>query len=90
MQNSIGDTVIFTTVIFTDEVRVDHNALVTDVHGDHCINLVYVTSDKTKYDSYGRQIERKSSVTRYGVYNHFGNCFREIGVEATFDEPVRP
>ncbi len=65
-------------VIFTDEQRVDHHALVTTVHlaGGHdfsshekaygqppCINLLYVTCDERKVDQYGQQIERKSSVT---------------------------
>lgn len=85
MKNKAGGV-----VIFTDENRIDHNALVTDVHGEHCINLLYVSTDPNKNDSYGRQIERKSSVTRYGVYNHFGNCFREVGVEAAFEDPSRP
>jgi len=77
-------------VIFTDTVRVDHNALVTDVHGPDCVNLLYVSKDSTKSDNYGRQIERASSVCRYGDANHFGYCFRDVGVEAHFDEPARP
>lgn len=85
MKNEIGDS-----VIYTDEYRIDHKALVTDVHGESCINLVYVTSDSAKYDSWGRQVERRSSVCRYSEAFKFGNCFREVGVEATFKEPARP
>lgn len=85
VRNEIGDC-----VIYTDEHRVDHKALVTDVHGEACVNLVYVTSDKSKYDSYGRQIERRSSCCRYSDTFKFGNCFREVGVEAVFSEPARP
>lgn len=43
-------------------------------HTVPCINLVYVVSDESKTDSYGRQIERKTSVqhrsqtTAHGFY----------------------
>lgn len=56
-QTAIGDT-----VTYVDEVGVSHKALVTSVHGPACINCVYVSTDSTKTDSYGRQIERASSV----------------------------
>jgi hypothetical protein len=85
MKNKVGDI-----VVYTDEYRIDHNALVTDVHGETCVNLVYVTSDSSKHDPYGRQIERRSSCCRYSETFNFGNCFREVGVEAEFKEPARP
>lgn len=64
-------------VIFTDEQRVDHHALVTTLHSaglsweefaqqysqPPCINLLYVTCDERKVDQYGNQVERKSSVS---------------------------
>jgi hypothetical protein len=63
-------------VIFTDEVRVDRFALVTCIHAhgtfeEHvqrygtppCINLVFVSGDDAKRDDYGRQVERKTSIT---------------------------
>jgi hypothetical protein len=73
-------------VIYTDEIRNDHNAVVTAVWGPDCINVVFVASDESKTDSYGRQIERQTSVARYSETNNFGRCFREVGVEATFVE----
>lgn len=51
-----------------DENYIPHAALVTTVHGSFnsgfvpCINVVYVSDDETKHDSYGRQIERMSSL----------------------------
>lgn len=54
-------------VIYKDEVGVDHNALVTVVHGNtsqSCINVVYLSDDPAKRDPNGRQIERASSVQR--------------------------
>lgn len=62
---------IGTPVIFCDEHSKDHNALVTCIHADRetwgyeqgpTINIVHVSSDETKKDGYGRQIERRSSV----------------------------
>ena len=52
----IGDV-----VVYTDEVSVRHNALVTNVWSTTCINLVYMTGDDSKTDTYGRQIERRTS-----------------------------
>ena len=53
-------------VIFVDSRRAAHNALVTEIHGAPemlpSINLVFVTTDEDRRDSYGRQIERQSSV----------------------------
>lgn len=53
-------------VRFVDEDHQEHNALVTAVHGNPndnpTINLLYVSSDESQYDQYGRQIIRKSSV----------------------------
>ncbi len=85
----IGDT-----VIYHDPHNIPHNALVTDVHGGShdpatckwsypyapCINLLWVSSDKTKGDSYGRQIERATSTPSgmmpgmaHGNYYRFEN-----------------
>jgi hypothetical protein len=77
----VGDT-----VIYTDEVRRDHNALVTAVWSPNCINVVFTSADESKSDSYGWQIERSTSVSRYEETNTYGRCFREVGVEATFDQ----
>lgn len=37
------------------------SALVTCVHTPTCINLVFVSDDPSRSDSYGRQIERQTS-----------------------------
>ena len=36
-------------------------ALITAVWGPKCINVVIVSSDESKTDQYGRQIERRTS-----------------------------
>jgi hypothetical protein len=54
-------------VIYVDPVARQHKALVTAVHGDTCINAVYVSGDESKTDPYGRQIERQSSLSHRTV-----------------------
>lgn len=61
-------------VIFVDDRRRAHHALVTAVHGENAwgederaqrapsINLAFVSGDEERTDSYGRQIERQSSI----------------------------
>jgi hypothetical protein len=53
-------------VIYADPVAGQHNALITAVWGDPktrpCINVVLVSADESKTDSYGRQIERQTSL----------------------------
>lgn len=52
-------------------------ALVTCVHGEFregqappCINVVYVSSDPTKRDPYGHQLERMSSLMHQSAVTH--------------------
>lgn len=62
---------------FVDENRVEHDALVTYVHSETCINLIYVSKDPLKSDVYGQQIERKTSVTNL-IHNEFGNYWKRL------------
>lgn len=56
-----------------DENYVEHNALVTTVHGGFggayvpSINVVYVSADEGKRDPYGQQLERMSSLSHYSA-----------------------
>lgn len=61
----VGDHVRFIT---EDYKEVD--ALVTCVHGETCINLLWLSLDETKRDPYGRQIERASSVQHESMSPH--------------------
>lgn len=47
----------------TDEHGVQHNGLVTAVHGPKCINVVFTSGEAVKNDPYGRQLERLSSLS---------------------------
>ena len=53
-------------VTFRDEIRRDHDALVTEVWNPGTeyvsLNVVFVDADDAKHDSYGRQIKRETSV----------------------------
>lgn len=53
-----------------DESYQGHHGLVTAVHGsfEHhvpCINVLFISSDETKRDPYGRQADRLSSLQHY-------------------------
>jgi len=54
-------------VIFHDSYGKPHNALIQCVWGPHMINVVVVSSDANKKDSYGRQIEHVTSVSMIGA-----------------------
>lgn len=49
-------------VVYHDPKGVPHNALVTIAWTETCINLVLVSDDEEKQDTYGRQIERQTSM----------------------------
>ena len=63
-------------VIFCDPKGNDHDALVTTVWSQECVNVVYVSGDETKGDTYGRQIERSTSLPRGNRPWVHGNYFR--------------
>ncbi len=57
----IGDA-----VVYHNEKGVAHNALITCVWGDYMVNVVFVSSNESQKDDYGRQTIRESSVTMKG------------------------
>ena len=67
-------------VVFTDPKGVDHEALVTAVWSETCVNLVWVSGDEARTDTYGRQLERQTSVTHATVMGQaHGNYWRYDG-----------
>jgi hypothetical protein len=64
------------TVIFHDPIGTPHPALVTAVWGPTCINVVFVSGDDQKRDSYGRQIERATSIPHKDSTSVHGFYFR--------------
>ena len=73
----VGDT-----CIYHDEKGRPLNALVNCVHGDWddenipCINLTFVSPDKNRQDSGGRQIEHASSVVHKSSSGAHGYYWR--------------
>jgi len=65
---------IGSAVLFTDSVGHDHLALVTNTFGT-TINLVYASEDVSRTDTYGRQLERATSVQHQGVAIHAPGMF---------------
>ena len=67
-------------VTFTDQRYVDHDALVTAIHGDPgqkpCVNLVFVRGEEDRQDCYGRQTEHESSVVHATNNSAGGYCWR--------------
>ncbi len=68
-------------VIYTDSRGIDHMAVVTCVWTDLCINVCFVSMDETRHDSYGRQIERETSVQHVSIADVHGRYYRLIGQE---------
>jgi hypothetical protein len=62
-------------VVFHDAKGVGHDALITCVHFEECVNLVFVSGDESRQDTNGRQIERDSSSQHKsvvgGVHGHY-------------------
>lgn len=68
-------------VIYVDEYKREHFALLTAVHGSGekpCVNLVYVSSDPNKHDTYGRQVERFSSCVHISNNGAQANCWKDL------------
>jgi N-acetyl-anhydromuramyl-L-alanine amidase AmpD len=50
--------------------------LPTAVWGPQCINIIFISSDETRTDSFGRQIERRSSCCHKTMVQAHGNYWR--------------
>ena len=64
-------------VIWHDAEGTPHDALVTCVWSDTMINLVFVSGDESKQDSYGRQIERATSCQHVSLSAVHGYYWRK-------------
>jgi hypothetical protein len=66
-------------VVYHDPRGEPHDALLTTVWSDDefpLVNLVLVSSDDTRQDAYGRQIERQTSCNHASKMNVHGNYWR--------------
>jgi hypothetical protein len=76
MEQPAATTAIGDAVIFTDSKGRDHQAMCTNYFGPVCINVAYVSDDAARTDSYGRQIERSTSVLHQSGAPAHGNFWR--------------
>lgn len=63
-------------VVYVDPVGVKHDGLVTNQFGPTCANVLWVSGDESRTDSYGRQVERMSSCSHASVNPAWGNYWR--------------
>jgi len=70
-------------VVYHDENGGAHNALVTAYWGDPttdayigCLNLVFISTDDSRRDQYGRQIERFTSISHKSAQHTHGFYWR--------------
>ena len=68
-------------VTFIDPLKKEHNALVTCIHGSALdetpsINIILVSDDAAKEDSYGRQMERQTSCVPIDNQSAKANCYK--------------
>ena len=66
---------IRSAVVYIDSRRNRHNALVTNVFGAACCNVLFVVDDSLKTDNYGRQTERATSVVHLSQNEARANCW---------------
>jgi hypothetical protein len=63
-------------VVWHDSVGKAHDAIVTVAWSPTMVNVVFVSSDEAKQDSYGRQIERATSCQHKSVNQVHGYYWR--------------
>jgi len=63
-------------VVFHDQKGQPHDALITAVWSEECVNVLFVSSDERRKDDTGRQIERSASVQHKSVQTVHGFYWR--------------
>jgi hypothetical protein len=66
---------------FFDPRGVRHDALITNVFGSHCVNVIYVNDNEAQTDDYGRKMMRATSVMHGNVQQAHGNYWMMPGEE---------
>lgn len=73
-------------IVFIDEHRQSHEALVTkvwvSVGNMPGVNLVFVVNDESKTDNYGRQIDRRTSIVHLSQQPARASCWAWLGESA--------
>lgn len=72
--------------VFFDATGKAHDALITEVHGPQCVNIVYCNDADGQQDSYGQKIARATSVMHGSVQQAEGNYWLLPDEERVTDE----
>jgi hypothetical protein len=65
-------------VIYIDDLKKEHNSLVTSIHSGEknpSINIVYVGTNESKQDMYGQELERDTSVVHIDDQSAYARCW---------------
>ena len=71
-QNANYQTDIGRACTYVDPVGKKHAAIITNVFGSDCVNLVYVLEDEKQTDDYGRKTARVTSLMSRDVQQAHG------------------
>ena len=74
--------------VFVDPRGVAHPALITEVWGPQCVNVVYVNDAEGQTDSYGQKLLRSTSVMHGSLQQAHGNYWLLPGEERPLRQPV--
>lgn len=70
-----------TACVFVDPVGRRHDALITEVWGPECVNVVFCNPVEGQSDSYGQKLVRFTSVMHGNVQQAHGNYWLLPGEE---------
>lgn len=76
MERELTQADVGTAVTFVDPRGTERPALITAVFGPQCCNVVFVNDDEKQTDSYGRKIERATSIMHRSMQQAHGNYWK--------------
>lgn len=76
--------------VFFDPYGHPHDALITEVWGPQCINLVFCNPTEGQRDSYGQKLVRFTSVMHGNLQQAHGNYWLLPGEERKLPEQIWP
>lgn len=77
-----------THCIFVDPRGYQYDALITEVWGPQCVNLVYVNDVEGQRDNYGQKLLRATSVVHVSMQQAHGNYWYLVGDELPIEKRV--
>ena len=77
-----------TACTFVDPRGKEYDALITEVWGPQCVNVIYVNDHEGQRDNYGQKMMRATSVMHGSVQQAHGNYWLLPGEERPVAEAV--